>query len=108
VQSANFSAIQPKLEEQWKKLDLSRPLHYNFLEDAFAKVYQSEKKIGLILQLFSTLALFILCLGLIGLLGFIINQRIREISIRKVFGATTSALVVLFKWIRISYGITDC
>jgi len=70
-------------------------LKYGFLDDRFANLYRAEQRIGTVLNAFAVLALIVLCLGLFGLLGFTVSQRYKEISIRKIFGANTSLILLL-------------
>jgi len=66
-----------------------------FADDLFAKQYDSEKKTGSIVFVFTTLAIIIACLGLLGLTIFITQQRIKEIGVRKVLGASVGSIVQL-------------
>jgi putative ABC transport system permease protein len=83
------------IESSFKKHDPDHEFQYGFLDQRMENMYQQEARIGSILQAFSVLALIILCLGLYGLLGFTVTQRYREISIRKVFGASTGIILFL-------------
>ncbi|MCP4978804.1 MAG: ABC transporter permease, partial [Maribacter sp.] len=58
-------------------------------------MYQTEKQIGNILEVFSVLAILVLCLGLFGLLGFSVRQKYKEISVRKILGASTPRILLL-------------
>jgi len=71
------------------------PFDYNFIDDRFAKLYDSEKRQGTIFTIFAGIAIFIACLGLFGLSSFTITQRIKEIGIRKVLGASAVSIVQL-------------
>jgi putative ABC transport system permease protein len=77
------------LEQTWKKYAGSLAFEYEFFDEHFARVYLAEQKTGRIFMVFSLLAVFIACLGLLGLTAFIIEQRTKEIGIRKVLGAST-------------------
>ena len=70
-------------------------------------MYKAEQKLGAMLEYFCALAIFVSCLGLFGLASFITERRIKEISIRKVFGASVSNILILLsnrflKWIILS------
>lgn len=71
------------------------PFHYFFLEEDFNRQYQAELRFGKLFSAFSLLAVFIACLGLFALVSFSATLRVREIGIRKVFGASTHNLMVL-------------
>ncbi len=79
----------------WKKYSPEAPFEYTFLDRNFEKKHQTEKRIGQIFMLFTLLAIFIACLGLIGLANFMAEQRTKEIGIRKVMGATERSIIRL-------------
>ncbi len=71
------------------------PFHYFFLDDAFNHQYQSDLQFRNLFSAFSILAIFIACLGLFALVSYSATLRVKEIGIRKVFGASISHLMVL-------------
>ena len=83
------------IEKIWKKYLPEMPYEYNFLDDNFNKLYVSEQRQGSLFTIFACIAIFIACLGLLGLSAFAITQRIKEIGIRKVLGASVGTIVVL-------------
>ncbi len=83
------------LEQQWKTLAPKRPFNYFFLDEAFDQQYRAEVRFGQLFIYFAGLAIFIACLGLLGLISYTIVQRTKEIGIRKVLGATESSIVRL-------------
>ncbi|WP_293010884.1 FtsX-like permease family protein [Mongoliibacter sp.] len=85
-----------KMEEVWKGVYPDRPFAYRFLDDEYAKMYQTEQSVSRIFQLFAGIAIFIACMGLFGLVSYVAMRRTREISIRKVLGAkATDVLKIL-------------
>lgn len=84
------------LEQTWREVTPHRPFDYFFLDDDLDQLYRKEQKLGQIFQTFSVLAIFIACLGLIGLASFSSEQRKKEIGIRKTFGASVGQIVFLF------------
>ncbi|MEQ8425118.1 MAG: FtsX-like permease family protein, partial [Cyclobacteriaceae bacterium] len=68
---------------------------YKFLDENFESMYRSEEKLSTLFTIFSGLAILVACMGLFGLVEYSVNQRTREISIRKVFGASLNSLVIL-------------
>ncbi len=76
-------------------MDPLYPLAYTFLDEDFDSLYRGERQLGTVFAVFAFLAIFVACLGLLGLASFSIQQRTREIGIRKVFGAADSDIVVL-------------
>jgi len=93
-QSKNAHALST-IESAFRQSFAKQSFEYNFLDDTLASMYQSEKKLGLIFSYFSFLAIVIACLGVLGLSLYSIQQRIREIGIRKVIGASVSSITGL-------------
>ena len=89
----DINATIKAIEQKWQSFTTMQPFQYDFFTDTWNNLYKSEMKTGKIFILFSVLAIFIACLGLLGLVTFITNKRTREIGIRKTYGA--SILVVL-------------
>ncbi len=83
------------IEKTLKEYMPDQPLRYEFLDDRIDKFYTSEKKIEAILAVFTLIALFTACLGLLGLASFMAEKRTREIGLRKVFGAQVSPMLWL-------------
>ena len=81
-----------KVEAVIKKFDTSAPFDYEFLDDDYAGMFREEERIGMLATVFSSLAILISCIGLFGLASFATIQRAREISIRKVLGASVFGL----------------
>ena len=71
------------------------PFSYTFMDDDFNKLYQSEKQTGQLFISFAVFAIFIACLGLLGLVTYAAEQRMKEIGIRKVLGARVGGIVGL-------------
>ncbi len=83
------------IEEIWKKYAVDQPFEYTFLDDDFDHLYTAETRTKQIVTIFSLLAILIACLGLFGLASFIVEQRTKEIGIRKVLGASVPNIYVL-------------
>ena len=83
------------IEDVWSKINPAFPFEYNFLDKEYEKIYESESRLAEIFKYFAFLAIFISCLGLLGLVSFMAEQRTKEIGIRKTFGAPISAIVIL-------------
>ncbi|MEO8712212.1 MAG: FtsX-like permease family protein, partial [Parafilimonas sp.] len=69
---------------------------YRFLDDKIASFYKQENQLSQLYKIFAAIAIFLSCLGLYGLASFMAVQRIKEVGIRKVLGATTANIVYLF------------
>ncbi len=83
------------VESEWNNIFVNFQMDYFFLDKAFDEQYKEDVRFGKIFSGFSTLAILIACLGLFGLTSFTIQQRTKEIGIRKVLGANAKNLVLL-------------
>lgn len=84
-----------RITSAWESRFPDRPFSYEFLDQRFEKLYSREQTQQLLFSIFSGIAIFISCLGLLGLSMFMAELRIKEIGIRKVLGASVYNLVVL-------------
>ena len=91
----NIPAALDYLNTVYSKFDPENKVDYHFLDQNFANQYQTEQKQGNLLLIFTILAISIACLGLFGLVTFTAQQRVKEIGIRKVLGASVSSIVTL-------------
>ncbi len=83
------------IEDIWQNFTPDMPFQYEFFTDRWNDLYSSEMKTGKIFLIFAFLAIFIACLGLIGLVTYITNKRTKEIGIRKSYGASTRTVLGL-------------
>lgn len=83
------------VESIWKKYAPDAPFEYSFLDSNFAAKYKTEQRMGEVFIIFTGLAIIIACLGLLGLATYSAEQRSKEISIRKVMGASVGQVVLL-------------
>jgi putative ABC transport system permease protein len=95
VSANNLPATIASIETRWKSLIPDRPFSYFFLDDFFDKQYRDEERFGKLFLNFAILAIFISCLGLLGLASYSTIQRTKEIGIRKAMGASVSNIVNL-------------
>jgi putative ABC transport system permease protein len=95
IAGGNLAAAIATLESTWRKYFPETPFEYTFLDENFDKLYQSEQRQATIFTVFACIAIFIACLGLFGLSAFAISQRIKEIGVRIVLGASTGTIVGL-------------
>ncbi|MBS1520318.1 MAG: ABC transporter permease [Bacteroidetes bacterium] len=91
----NVPAALEYLKTVYSKFDSENKVDYHFLDQNFANQYQTEQKQGNLLLIFTILAISIACLGLFGLVTFTAQQRVKEIGIRKVLGASVSSIITL-------------
>lgn len=83
------------LKATWQKFLPEYPFEYRFLDEQYGQLYEAEQRQGRVFITFALLAILIACLGLFGLTAFVVQQRVKEIGIRKVLGATVPGLLVL-------------
>jgi len=93
ISAANVPATIAAVQNKWKTLIPQRPFDYSFVDQSFDKQYSTEDRFGTLFLYFSVLAIFISCLGLLGLASYSTLQRTREIGIRKVMGASIFGIV---------------
>src|SRR5688572_28864294 len=95
IAAANLPSTIAAIENKWKELIPNRPFSYFFLDEFFDKQYRGEERFGKLFLNFAVLAIFISCLGLLGLASYSTMQRTKEIGIRKVMGASVSGIINL-------------
>ncbi len=83
------------IEQKWKEIFPDQPFVYTYLSDRFNHQFEADEKRGLIFTLFTILAILIACLGLFGLASYMVEQRTKEIGIRKIFGANENTVLSL-------------
>jgi len=93
ISSKDIPATITAIQKMWKALVPQYPFNYSFLDQNFNKQYDSDERFGKLFMYFAVLAIFISCLGLLGLASFNTLQRTREIGIRKVLGASVPGIV---------------
>lgn len=91
----NIAEALNTLRSTWRTYLPEVPFEYTFLDERFNRLYQSEARQGELFTVFSGIAIFIACLGLLGLSAFSISQRVKEIGIRKVLGAGSGTILWL-------------
>ncbi|QEC52798.1 putative ABC transport system permease protein [Anseongella ginsenosidimutans] len=95
VSAADLPATIAAIENAWNALIPARPFTYRFLDTSFDNQYRGEERFGRLFLNFAILAIFISCLGLLGLASYTTLQRTKEIGIRKVMGASVASVVTL-------------
>ena len=107
ISPSNVKKELSEISAVWHKYAGNQAFEYNFFDEDFAKAYAAEERTGVIVSVFSVLAIFIACLGLLGLAAFTTEQRTKEVGIRKILGASVPGIVALLlkdfvKWVLIS------
>lgn len=95
VKPGNLDATLQSIQTTWHSLNPGEPFDYSFLDMDFQKNYSAETRLAAIVTDFTIIAILISCLGLFGLATFSAEQRIKEIGVRKVLGASVSSIVTL-------------
>jgi putative ABC transport system permease protein len=95
VAATNLPATLAEIERRWNKTIPNRPFEYSFLDNDFNKKYTAEAGFGRLFFYFAALAIFISCLGVLGLASYATLQRRKEIGVRKVLGASVGSIVQL-------------
>jgi putative ABC transport system permease protein len=93
--AGNLAPTLALLEAAWKRVVPGRPFVYTFLDDDFNAAYQRERRLRSTFAVFAGLAVFVSCLGLLGLAAFTAESRTKEIGIRKVLGASVASIIGL-------------
>lgn len=89
-------ATLDKIEVTWKELYPDQDFNPTFMDEYIANYYRGDRKYSEMLITFSVVAILISCLGLYGMISYMANQRVKEIGIRKVLGATVQQILMLF------------
>lgn len=95
VETANFDQVMNRVEAAYGEIMPDRIFEYSFLNEDFDQQYQSEESFSKVFTFFALIAILIACLGLYGLAAFTAQQKVKEIGIRKVLGATEAGVVIL-------------
>jgi len=96
IDGGNITATMKEIEKLWNDTYPSYVFEYQWLDEKIAGFYGGEAQLSLIYKIFAGIAIFLSCLGLYGLASFMAVQRIKEVGIRKVLGATAANIVYLF------------
>jgi putative ABC transport system permease protein len=95
VSSSDYKSLIGKIEKIWNSVLPAEPFSYSFLDEQIQKQYETEITLSNIINSFTLMAILISCLGLFGLAAFSAEQRMKEIGVRKVLGATVPGIVQL-------------
>ena len=96
LSTTNMASAMQSIKKIWQQTFPGYVYEYRFLDDKIAGFYQQENQLSQLYKIFAAIAIFLSCLGLYGLASFMAAQRIKEVGIRKVLGATAGNIVYLF------------
>lgn len=99
VSPGNIQETIGQIENTWKKLYPAVPFNYRFVDEEFGAYVNTDQQLGKILQLFAILSIVVALLGLFGLASSLAFEKAKEMSIRKVIGASEKQLVQLLAWL---------
>lgn len=85
-----------ELKTKWEAAYPEDLFEYNFLDDSIHQFYDGERKMSLLISVFTSIAIFIGCLGLFGLATFMANQKTKEVGVRKILGASVESILMIF------------
>jgi putative ABC transport system permease protein len=95
MQTKNIGNTVNSVRSVWNKFTQEYPIEYKFLDENFEQMYNAEDKLKSLLTIFTSIAIFVGCLGLFGLAAYTAERRRKEVGIRKVLGASTQGVVFL-------------
>lgn len=96
IEKGDIAQTIAGIRSKWEGIINDRPFEYSFLDEHFSKIYKTELQLSRVTNIAAGLSIFIACLGILGLVSIMIQQRVKEIGIRKVLGASISGIVLLF------------
>jgi len=96
ISPANMQETIKEIQKKWETLYPDFIYSYQFVDESIREFYENEQRTSTLLTVFTSLAIFIGCLGLFGLASFMANQKTKEIGVRKVMGASVQSIIMLF------------
>jgi ABC-type antimicrobial peptide transport system permease subunit len=92
----NITQTLDEIKAHWRSMSPNAPFDYTFMDDKFAAIYRSELQLKTAADVATVLNLIIVLLGILGVVAFTLNKRMKEIAVRKVLGANAGSIVMLF------------
>lgn len=96
VNQSQLQQVVREVRSKWERTYPSYIFDYQFLDDAIHEFYEGDRKMSIVLTVFTGIAIFIGCLGLFGLATFMANRKTKEIGVRKALGASVESIILLF------------
>lgn len=111
ISGTNQIEIIDQIEKAWKKKYPEHPFNFEFVDQVLDQQYKAEERLSKIVSYFSAFALIIACMGLLGMTSYMIQQRRKEIGIRKVHGGAVKQIVYMLslefvKWVMLAFVIS--
>lgn len=95
LNGSDYANTLAQIQQKWEAMEGEAPFNYTFLDDSFARFYQNEMRLFKAINFFSILSIMVAGFGLYGLTSFMVQQRTKEIGIRKVLGSSVSGILLL-------------
>jgi putative ABC transport system permease protein len=95
VEKGKSAEALAAMEREWKILEPEKPFSFHFLDESIQHVYEKEQRLSNVFAVFAVISIFTAVLGLFGLISFVAEQRLAEIGIRKVMGASVQSILYL-------------
>jgi putative ABC transport system permease protein len=95
INTQHIPVLISEVEKKWNSMNPGQTFNYSFLDADFNKIYSADQRTGKLFVTFAVFAIFIACLGLFGLVTYAAEQRIKEIGVRKVLGASIREIVAM-------------
>jgi len=96
INPKNFQSTIKSVQKQWETAYPKHIFSYEFLDENIKEFYEADAKMSTLLTVFTSISILIGCIGLFGLVTFMANQKIKEIGVRKVLGASVSSIIAMF------------
>jgi putative ABC transport system permease protein len=96
VDVRSFKETVKQIQQKWEAAYPNHIFSYKFLDEDIKEFYESDTRMSTMITVFTSIAIFIGCLGLFGLATFMANQKTKEVGVRKVLGASVESIVLLF------------
>ncbi len=96
IHPANMQETIGEIKKKWEATYPELIFSYDFMDESIREFYESEQRTSVLMTIFTSLAIFIGCLGLFGLASFMANQKTKEIGVRKVLGASIENILMIF------------
>ena len=96
ISTENIPRTIEFIKKTWTEIFPEEYFNYEFLDDHLQDLYEAEQRQLVLFRIFSGISIFIGCLGLLGLVSFMANQKLKEVGVRKVFGASTASILGIF------------
>lgn len=95
INTVNIAGAIDEIKEKYRAIVPNKPFDFYFMDEHFAKIYSKETQLADAIKIFSLLAIFVACLGMLGLITYSISKRKKEIGVRKILGAEIKNIIYL-------------